>query len=257
MRDELSRAGDLVDGLNVAIRENPLAAGLIGAGVAWMLMGGTRGLSFAAGAAKTAATKVGSAAATAGTAVSRGIGEAGSQVGAVARQAKDSASAVTGGTTSLVPDLPAPDINRAYDSVADVGSALQDRLNSAAASGRAHGATLHDKLGQSLDRQPLLLGALGLAIGAGIAATFAATKRESEWIGEKGAAVRQTLQHATEEAKERARQVVSDLKEETHAQGLAPGAVKDAMADVADKAKIVAGSARDTVAQRLSNPSKL
>jgi hypothetical protein len=33
-KDELDRAGPVVDRLNAAIRDNPLAAGLIGAGVA-------------------------------------------------------------------------------------------------------------------------------------------------------------------------------------------------------------------------------
>ena len=40
---ELDRAGPVVDRLNAAIRDNPLAAGLIGAGIAWMLMGGAKG----------------------------------------------------------------------------------------------------------------------------------------------------------------------------------------------------------------------
>lgn len=42
LQNELNRAQPIVVGLNAAIRENPLAAGLIGAGIAWILMGGTR-----------------------------------------------------------------------------------------------------------------------------------------------------------------------------------------------------------------------
>ena len=54
-KDELDRAGPVVDRLNTAIRDNPLAAGLIGAGLAWMLMGGAKGFGVVAGAAKDAA----------------------------------------------------------------------------------------------------------------------------------------------------------------------------------------------------------
>jgi hypothetical protein len=246
---------DFVDGLNTAVRENPLAAALIGAGVAWMLMGGTKGLGVAAGAAKVAATKVGSAGAAAGAAVSHGAGEAASRVAAAARKAKEAASDVAGEVTSIVPDLPAMDTEKAYDAVAEAGSSVRDRLSSAAASGRAYGSTLQEKLGESFDRQPLLLGALGLAIGAGIATTFATTALESEWVGEKAAAVRESAEQLAGEAKERAQQVVSGVKEEVYAQGLTPGAAQDAVAGVADKIKTVGGAAREAVTQRLSGSS--
>ena len=45
MQDQIDRAGPVIDRVNAAIRENPLAAGLIGAGVAWMLFGGAKDLS--------------------------------------------------------------------------------------------------------------------------------------------------------------------------------------------------------------------
>src|SRR5947209_17115378 len=88
-KHELDRAGPVVDRLNAAIRENPLAAGLIGAGVAWMLMGGGKGFGFMAGAAKGAAGLAGSAVGTAGSAaatvgntLASGLTQAGSAVSA-------------------------------------------------------------------------------------------------------------------------------------------------------------------------------
>ena len=246
---------DFVDGLNTAVRENPLAAALIGAGVAWMLMGGTKGLGLAAGAAKVAATKVGSAGAAAGAAVSHGAADAASRVAAVARKAKGVASDVADEMTSIVPDLSAADGEKAYDAVAEAGSSVRDRLSSAAASGRAYGATLQDKLSEGFDRQPLLLGALGLAIGAGIASTFATTALESEWVGEKAAALRESAEKVAGEAKDRALQAMSEVKEEVYAQGLTPAAAQDAVAGVADKVKTVAGAAREAAAQRLSGSS--
>ena len=81
-KDELDRAGPIVDRVNAAIRDNPLAAGLIGAGVAWMLMGGAKGFGVMAGAAKDAAGMAGSAAITAGNAVASGVAQAGSATAA-------------------------------------------------------------------------------------------------------------------------------------------------------------------------------
>src|SRR6187549_3904100 len=99
---ELDRAGPIVDRLNAAIRENPLAAGLIGAGVAWMLFGGAKGFGAVAGAAKGAAGKAGSAAASAGNAMASGLTKAASTA---ASGLKDSVSGMAGSVASIVPDL--------------------------------------------------------------------------------------------------------------------------------------------------------
>jgi hypothetical protein len=44
LKEEINRASPMVDRVNDAIRDNPLAAGLIGAGLAWMIFG-TRGFA--------------------------------------------------------------------------------------------------------------------------------------------------------------------------------------------------------------------
>src|SRR4029079_8025005 len=101
LKDEIDKAGAVVDRLNAAIRDNPLAAGLIGAGVAWMLFGGAKGFGVMAGVAKGAAVKTGSAVAAAGNTMAR----AGS---AVAGGVKNAASDLAGSVASIVPDLPVP-----------------------------------------------------------------------------------------------------------------------------------------------------
>src|SRR5947209_11082130 len=98
-KDELDRAGPVVDRLNAAIRDNPLAAGLIGAGVAWMLMGGAKGFGVMAGGAESAAGTAGSAVATAGSAVASRVAKAGS---ATAAGLKRAASDMAGSVASLV-----------------------------------------------------------------------------------------------------------------------------------------------------------
>src|SRR5215213_7134999 len=105
-KDELDRAGPVVDRLNAAIRDNPLAAGLIGAGIAWMLMGGAKGFGAMAGAAKDAAGMAASAAATAGGAVAGGVTKAAS---ATAAGLKSAASDAAGSVASLVPDISVSD----------------------------------------------------------------------------------------------------------------------------------------------------
>jgi len=265
-KDERDRAGPVVDRLNAAIRDNPLAAGLIGAGLAWMLMGGAKGFGVVAGAA-TAATgaakgaagiagsmagSAGSTAAKAGSAVASGISNAGS---AGASRLKDTVSDVAGSVASLVPDISVPNTDKKFAAVAHAGAAVGERFNAAAGSGREYGAAIQSRLSESLEKQPLLLGAIGLAIGVGIASTFASTAVESELMGEHGSAAREKLQGLASDVTDRAKQIASDIKDEANRQGLTPDSVKSAAAGIGDKVKTIAGAGRDSVAQRLAPAS--
>jgi len=249
-KDELDRAGPVVDRLNAAIRDNPLAAGLIGAGLAWMLMGGAKGFGVMAGAAKDAVGMAGSAAATAGGAVAGGVTKAAL---ATAAGLKSAATDVTGSGASLVPDI--PDTDKAIEASAEAGATVGNRINSAAAAGREYGAAIQSRLSESLEKQPLLLGAIGLAIGAGIASTFATTAVESELMGEQGSAARQKLQGLAGDVTDRAKQIASDLKDEAGRQGLTPDAAKSAAAGIGEKVRAVAGAGRESITQRFAPTS--
>src|SRR3569833_4544400 len=86
IKDELNRASPIVDRLNDAIRDNPLAAGLIGAGLAWMVFG-SKGLGAAAGLAKGAAAGSVSAVGAVGGATADGLRSAGNAAASAARGA--------------------------------------------------------------------------------------------------------------------------------------------------------------------------
>jgi hypothetical protein len=243
------RAGPVVDRVNAAIRENPLAAGLIGAGITWMLLGGAKGFGVMAGVVKGAAGKAGAAATEAGSSVANGLAKAGS---AAAAGLKNTASDVAGSVASIVPDLSVQDTDKAFESLSNARVAIADRLDSAAIAGREYGAAIQSKLSGALERQPLLLGAIGLAIGAGIASTFARTAVERELMGEQGSAMRERLQDVVDDVKDRAKQVVADVKGEAIQQGLTPDAMKSAAVGIGEKLKTVVGAGRDSVAQRFA-----
>jgi hypothetical protein len=246
LKNELDRAGPIVDRVNAAIRDNPLAAGLIGAGVAWMLMGGAKGFGAMAAAATGAASMAGSAAANAGSALASGVAKAGSATAAgLKAAASDGASSIG----SLVPEISVPATDKAFDAVSEAGATLGNKINSAAVAGRRYGVSIQSRLSDSLEKQPLLLGAIGLAIGAGIASTFATTSVESELMGEQGTAARETLQGLGDVVTDRAQKVVSEVKTEAQNQGLTPEAAKSAATDIGKKVKAVAGAGRESVAQ--------
>jgi len=241
IRSELDRAAPMVDRLNEAIRENPLAAGLIGAGLAWMLFG-SKGMRTISGIAKEAAAGTVSAAGAVGGAAAKGLRSAGQ---AAAPAARGAASTVAEGVASIVPNIEAPDTTQLSDAAAEAASVLSDRLESVASAGGEYSRVLKSRLSDSLDRQPLLLGAIGLAIGAGIASSFATTKAEQEWIGERGAQARDAVQGALNEAKDRAQEVLSEVQEEASRQRLTVEAAKEAASSVASKLRNVAGSASE------------
>jgi hypothetical protein len=254
IREELDRAAPVIDRVNDAIRDNPLAAGLIGAGLAWMLFG-AKGFGAMGGIAVGAGGKVASAAKSAGSAAID-AGSAALKAGSAASSTvKNAAADMAGTVASIVPDISATDVNGAEKAVGDTGTAINERFQTLASSGREYGAAIQSRLSESLERQPLLLGAIGLAIGAGIASTFATTEVESEWMGEHGAAARETLQGVADEAKDRARKVVSDVQEEASRQGLTLDAAKDTAKSVAGKVGNVAGAARDSVAKPFKSTS--
>jgi hypothetical protein len=266
MKDESGRTTPLVDQLNAAIRENPLAAGLIGAGVAWMLLG-SKGLGAMAGAAKatagTAATAAGAAAAGVGSAAAAAGSRASDAVKGAANAAKDAvkdaASAARDATKdaaggamesapTLVPDM--PDTPKAAEAMADMSAAVGEQVRAAAASGREYGAAIQSRLSENLERQPLLLGAIGLAIGAGIASTFATTAVEQEWMGKSAATAREKAGEVGDTVTGRARHVLSEVLDEAERQGLTTDAAKNTAGSVAGKVKSVAEAARDSAAKR-------
>jgi hypothetical protein len=244
IRDDFDRTAPMVDRLNDAIRENPLAAGLIGAGLAWMLLG-AKGLGTVAGLAKDTAAGTAAAVGTAGGAASAGLRSAGN---AAASAAQSAASVVADKAASIVPDIDVA--GRLSDAATDAASTLSDELSSAISAGGEYSRVLKSRLSESLERQPLLLGAIGLAIGAGIASSFATTKVEREWIGERGAQARDAITGAFDDVKDRAQEVLSDVQEEATRQGLTLDAAKEAASSVARKVRNVAGDDASDAAKK-------
>ena len=234
-----NRSG-LVEDLNAAIRDNPLAAGLIGAGALWMLFG-RKGIAAAAGGAGFAAGKVGAAAWSSGRSAAQAIGSTGSSV---ASSMKNAASRGIDSVASIVPDLSTSD--PALDNGVDPGSASHRSGpdTSMTSSAGRYASNLKSTVADTFERQPLLLGAVGLAIGAAIAASFATTAIESEWIGEQGAAAREKVKQAAKDVTDRAWQAGKD---EAQKQNLTAEAGWDAAESLIEKTESVVKAGRDSL----------
>jgi hypothetical protein len=245
-----------VDDLNAAIRENPIAAALIGGGALWMLLGNkgfaatATGLAAAATGTGAVAGKAGAAAYSAARSAAHAVGGAGASV---ASNIKSAGAHVTDKVASIVPDLSA-DTTSDYGFTPEQSSERTARSqNSLAASTGRYANNLKSTLADTFERQPLLLGALGLAIGASIASSFRTTAIESEWIGEQGAAAREKLKQAASEAGERAWQAGKD---EAQKQNLTEDAGWDAAERIAEKAQGVFKAGRDALGTAAGGASR-
>ena len=145
---------------------------------------------------------------------------------------------------------------KAYDAVKDTASASTSRVSADVSAADGFGGTLQQNLTDTFERQPLLLGAIGLAIGAGMAAAVPRTQMETDMVGD--AADRVTSQAAdiasttVEKVTEAAERTLDAVKKEAAAQGLTPQAARAGAAAVGAKLKTVATTARDQASKAKS-----
>lgn len=244
-----------VDGLNDAVREHPLAAGLIGLGAAWMIFKGPHLPRNFSGAARTLAGAVGVAGDTAAAATSRAA-KAGrrtaSSVQGAGAQVMDTVAEGYDAVASQFSDI----AGHTTDVAADALEGVKDMAHTTTQAGVQYAASLQRTLSETLEEQPLLLGAIGLVIGAGIASAFPSTQLESDLMGGTGDAVKERIQglatDAASLATTRAKAVLDGVRDEAKAQGLTPAGAQDALKTAGEKVKAVANTARDAARDRLS-----
>jgi hypothetical protein len=180
------RHGDFVNALQDAVRENPISAALVGMGVLWMFMGGSNTSLFGGSGRKSifrtamqGAEQVGDAVRDAAETVTRTANVA----AGTASQVTDAvwqASAVVGDTASRTAGQAVDAVSSAYGATTDVASRAAE---SAATALQNTGAKWGTNLSDLFDRQPLLLGAVGLAIGAGIASSILRPRQMGQALG--------------------------------------------------------------------------
>ena len=240
--------------LGDSVRKNPLPAALIGMGLMWLFTGD----KFRAQAGQ-AARRVGvdrlpdlaSDALTSGrSAVKASYDTAADGVTAAAARVADNVQSIGGRLGETV--------SSANDRIHQTGDATMQRAAEAATS--LANIEFYDTAKASLtdlfERQPLFLGAVGLAIGAGIAASFPSTDFETELLGEASDEFKQQAKQLAEgqigHAGAVASAVVNSLTEEARVQGLTIDGLKAAANDTGDKIRKVVETATDSVKGRLN-----
>lgn len=245
-----SGGAEFARNLGTAVRDNPLPVILIGAGIGWLLMakGGTESDHESWQARSSHTARNGSGLHHVAEAGRGQIAGGGSATQGTLGQVKD---VVSGAATDA-----SAAVSGAASRAASAGSAALDTLSDAASEGvrkaRALGAqaasattrvgegfdaarnsvsttadSAMERIGGLAEEQPLLLGILGLALGAAVGAALPRTRAEDRLLGETRDAVVGRLSEATSEGYEEIRSVAGEQV----------GQLKDAVLDTYGKTK--------------------
>ena len=249
-----SNTQSFFDDLGRAVQANPVPAALIGMGALWMLMGGGR-TTAAAALLSGGATRVADTLAPAATAIGNGTSRLAEGVSELASSAAESISELAAGakqtadeTLESVSEAAAGGAQSVTSAAARMGSRLSEQTESAAQSATGFASSVQGNLAETFERQPLLVGIVGLAIGAAVAGAFPKTRFEEEIIGEQAGAVKEKVQTLASEQAENlgnmANRAMDAVKQEAKAQGLTPSALKESATAIGKKAASAAKGAR-------------
>ncbi|QOZ36170.1 hypothetical protein [Bradyrhizobium sp. CCBAU 53421] len=230
------------DSLVTAVRENPLAAALIGGGAVWLLAGDEK-LKSATRSATAAASPI---------------------VDLGARNVRAAASGLQ--RTAAPPTAPEMDHDDATgfgETTREAGSAASDAMSEAADKikdrfddgvayarenlsmpGKEAFTKAQSSLADMLDRQPLVLGAVGLTIGAAIAGAFRASDVENEWVGELSDDIKTDLNTRASAVSQSLREASDTLSAE----------VGDVGAEAIDRVKQAGIDAADAAREKVKSP---
>ncbi|MGQ0523076.1 MAG: DUF3618 domain-containing protein [Betaproteobacteria bacterium] len=184
-----SGAREFVSNLGASVKHNPLSVTLVGIGLAWLMFSGRRS---APGAGMGYADVTGA-----------------SESSSLTERAADALDRVSD-TAAATRDSASRSMRAATETWAQTASSVRDRARRAAATGRRQAERARQGFDYMLHEQPLALGAIGLAVGAAVAAAVPRTRREDEWMGAASDRVTEQAKELGKEQLEKARQMASE-----------------------------------------------
>jgi gas vesicle protein len=254
--DEIVRAvrdngGDMGRNLGRTVRDNPLPALLTGVGLAWLMAGsgaparrwedddydygrGYRQNPIPVGDRVSASgfADSGAGLGTSYDAPSAYVGTGDDDGPGLRERAADSISGLGASASGALDDAGrrvSSLAGAAGDRVSDAGHAARAGLHRARHRAAHAGTDARETFDDLLENQPLVLGALALALGAAIGGALPGSRTEDRMFGERSDRAKQTLRHVAEEEGRKLEATASAVADE------AGRIVDEASAEVADR----------------------
>jgi hypothetical protein len=246
MNSVSEKGSDFIQDLGEAVRKNPLSAALIGMGVLWLFTG-SRPVETTGDFVRNASLDriphaAGNAFDAARSTVRSGTDAIGERVASVKGAAREGAVDALDNVTRYGRDY----ADRASEYVTSIPGTSTEIFD-----------TVRSNLSDVFRVQPLALGAVGIAIGAGIAAALPATQLETDSLGEISDAVKaKATEFATEQTNRvtmAAENVVDAATEEARKQGLTLEGAKSATGDISARVGRVVDAARKGISERVTS----
>ena len=249
MSDISEKGSDFLRDLGNAARKNPLSTALIGMGVLWLFTG-SRPVERAEEIVRRTARfdRIPDAAGNAFEAARSTFRSGADSIGEHVTSAKDALR--DGGADAL-------------DSATRFGRDYADAGSDYARSIPGAGAEMFDAVRSNLTElfrtqpQPLALGAIGFAIGAGIAAALPSSEVEAAYLGETSDTVKakaaEFVAEQTARATTVAEGVMGAVTEEARKEGLTVEGAKSAVGDISAKVGRVVDAAGKSISERVTS----
>jgi hypothetical protein len=246
MSDISERGSDFIRDLGESARNNPLSAALIGMGILWLFTGNRPVERAGEIFRRTGFDRIPDAASDAFEAARSTVRSSADSLGERVTSGKDALR--EGGAGAL-------------DSAARFGRKQADAISEYARSIPASSADMLDTFRSNLTdlfrAQPLALGAVGLAIGAGIAAALPPSEVEAAYLGETSDAIKAKAAEFAAEQTARATTVaegvIGAVTEEARRQGLTLQDAQSAASEVSAKVGRVLDATGKGISERVSS----
>jgi len=197
LRDNGAR--EYLSNLGQAAKEQPLPLALVGVGLAWMMMtnGRSRG---SVTDARAFGDALGSS--DAGSRAAEGVEGLRSRAGELSGKVSDAASQLASQTRDAA--------HRTSQGLSEAADAARARAAQVSEATRQGAQKLRSGYDHLVNEQPLALGAIGLALGAVLAAAAPRTRQEDEWMGGASDKLADDAKRAGKEKLEEVQSAVSE-----------------------------------------------